>query len=120
MATDMSKIRNVGFAGHGGVGKTSLVEAILFAAGATNRLGKVDDGTTTTDFDPDEIKRKISLGTSVAFCDWKGYHFNLIDTPGYGDFVADARAGLRVVTAATRSEERRVGKECRSRWSPYH
>ncbi len=100
MATDISKIRNVGFAGHGGVGKTSLVEAILFAAGATNRLGKVDDGTTTTDFDPDEIKRKISLGTSVAFCDWKGYHFNLIDTPGYGDFVADARAGLRVVTAA--------------------
>jgi len=100
MATDISKIRNVGFAGHGGVGKTSLVEAILFAAGATNRLGKVDDGTTTTDFDPDEIKRKISLGTSVAFCDWKGYHLNLIDTPGYGDFVADARAGLRVVTAA--------------------
>ncbi|HYS92291.1 MAG TPA: GTP-binding protein, partial [Candidatus Acidoferrales bacterium] len=100
MATDISKIRNVGFAGHGGVGKTSLVEAILFAAGATNRLGKVDDGTTTTDFDPDEVKRKISLGTSVAFCDWKGYHFNLIDTPGYGDFVADARAGLRVVTAA--------------------
>ena len=100
MATDISKIRNVGFAGHGGVGKTSLVEAILFAAGATNRLGKVEDGTTTTDFDPDEIKRKISLGTSVAFCDWKGHHLNLIDTPGYGDFVADARAGLRVATAA--------------------
>ena len=100
MATDISKIRNVGFVGHGGVGKTSLVEAILFAAGAINRLGKVEDGTTTTDFDPDEIKRKISLGTSVAFCDWKGHHFNLIDTPGYGDFVADARAGLRVVTAA--------------------
>jgi elongation factor G len=100
MATDISKIRNVGFAGHGGVGKTSLVEAILFAAGAINRLGKVDDGTTTTDFDPDEIKRKISLGTSVAFCDWKGYRLNLIDTPGYGDFVADARGGLRVANAA--------------------
>ena len=100
MATDISKIRNVGFAGHGGVGKTSLVEAILFAAGATNRLGKVDDGTSTTDFDPDEIKRKISLGTSVAFCDWKGHRLNLIDTPGYGDFVADARAGLRVADAA--------------------
>ena len=55
MATDISKIRNVGFVGHGGVGKTSLVEAILFAAGAINRLGKVEDGTTTTDFDPDEI-----------------------------------------------------------------
>src|SRR6195256_2413523 len=100
MATDISKIRNVGFAGHGGVGKTSLVEAILFATGATNRLGKVDDGTTTTDFDPDEIKRKIPLGTSVPYWDWKGHHLNLIDTPGYGDFVADARAGLRVATAA--------------------
>src|SRR5437667_3617712 len=100
MATDISKIRNVGFAGHGGVGKTSLVEGILFAAGAVNRLGKVDDGTTTTDFDPDEIKRKISLGTSVAFCDWKGHRLNLIDTPGYGDFVADARAGLRAASAA--------------------
>src|ERR1700694_1582059 len=100
MATDISKIRNVGFAGHGGVGKTSLVEAILFAAGAINRLGRVDAGTTTTDFDPDEIKRKISLGTSIAYCDWKGYRFNLIDTPGYGDFVADARGGLRVAGAA--------------------
>src|SRR3990172_5803559 len=100
MAMDISKIRNVGFAGHGGVGKTSLVEAILFAAGAINRLGRVDDGTTTTDFDPDEIKRKISLGTSVAFCDWKGHRLNLIDTPGYGDFVADARGGVRVVGGA--------------------
>src|SRR5881296_4030019 len=100
MATDMSKIRNVGFAGHGGVGKTSLVEAILFAAGATTRIGRVDDGTTATDFDPDEIKRKISLNTAVAFCDYKGHRLNLIDTPGYGDFVADARAGLRVVGAA--------------------
>src|SRR5204862_1097511 len=89
-----------GFVGHGGVGKTSLVEAILFAAGATTRIGRVDDGTTTTDFDPDEIKRKISLNTSVAFCDYKGYRLNLVDTPGYGDFVADARAGLRVVSTA--------------------
>src|SRR5215831_14169857 len=96
MATDIAKIRNIAFVGHGGVGKTSLVEAILFAAGAITRLGRVDDGTTTTDFDPDEIKRKISLNTSVAFCDWKGYRLNLVDTPGYGDFVADARAGLRV------------------------
>jgi elongation factor G len=100
MALDIAKIRNIGFAGHGGVGKTSLVEAILFACGAVNRLGKVEDGTTTTDFDPDEIKRKISLNTAVAYCDWKGHRFNLVDTPGYGDFVADARGGLRVVGGA--------------------
>jgi elongation factor G len=100
MATDITKIRNIGLVGHGGVGKTSLVEAMLYTAGAVTRLGKVDDGTTTTDFDPDEIKRKISLNTAVAFCDYKGHRLNLVDTPGYGDFVADARAGLRVVAAA--------------------
>jgi elongation factor G len=100
MALDIGKIRNVAFVGHGGVGKTSLVEALLHACGATTRLGKVDEGTTTTDFDPDEIKRKISLNTAAAFCDYKGHRLNLIDTPGYGDFVADARAGLRVAGAA--------------------
>jgi elongation factor G len=97
---EIGKIRNVGIVGHGGVGKTSLVEAMLFSAGAGNRLGRVDDGTTTTDFDPDEIKRKISINTSVAYADWKGHRVNLVDTPGYGDFIADARAGLRVVEAA--------------------
>ena len=100
MAIEIGKIRNVGVVGHGGVGKTSLVEALLFAAGAVTRLGKVDDGSTTTDFDPDEIKRKISINTAVAYCDWKGHRINLVDTPGYGDFIADARAGLRVVEAA--------------------
>src|SRR5712692_2705726 len=97
---ETAKIRNVGVVGHGGVGKTSLVEALLFAASAVTRLGKVDDGSTTTDFDPDEIKRKISINTAVAYCDWKGSHINLVDTPGYGDLIADARAGLRVVEAA--------------------
>jgi len=100
MAMEIGKIRNIGIVGHGGVGKTSLVEAMLFAAGAVTRLGRVDDGTTTTDFDPDEIKRKISINTAVAFCDWKGHRINFVDTPGYGDFIADARAGLRVVEAA--------------------
>src|SRR5438093_348300 len=100
MAIEIGKIRNVGVVGHGGVGKTSLVEAMLFAAGAVTRLGRVDDGSTTTDFDPDEIRRKISINTSVAYCDWKSHHVNLVDTPGYGDFIADARAGLRVVEAA--------------------
>jgi elongation factor G len=100
MAIEIGKLRNVGVVGHGGVGKTSLVESLLFTAGAVTRLGKVDDGTTTTDFDPDEVKRKISINTAVAYCDWKGHRINFVDTPGYGDFIADARAGLRVVEAA--------------------
>jgi elongation factor G len=100
MAIETGKIRNVGVVGHGGVGKTSLVESLLFTAGAVTRLGRVDDGTTTTDFDPDEIKRKISINTAIAYCDVKGHRINLVDTPGYGDFIADARAGLRVVEAA--------------------
>src|SRR5262250_2044395 len=100
MAIEIGKSRNGGGVGQGGVGKASLVEAMLFAAGAVTRLGKVDDGSTTTDFDPDEIKRKISINTYVAYCDWKGHHVNIVDTPGYGDFIADARAGLRVVEAA--------------------
>jgi elongation factor G len=100
MALEAGKIRNVGVVGHGGVGKTSLVESLLFTAGAVTRLGKVDDGSTTTDFDPDEVKRKISINTAIAYCDYKGHRINLVDTPGYGDFIADARAGLRVVEAA--------------------
>jgi len=100
MAIDCARIRNVGFVGHGGVGKTSLVEALLFSVGAVTRLGRVDDGTTTADFDPDEIKRKISLNLSVAYGDYKGHRINLVDTPGYGDFISEARAGLRVVEGA--------------------
>ena len=100
MAIEIGKLRNVGVVGHGGVGKTSLVESLLFTAGGLTRLGKIDDGTTITDFDPDEIKRKISINTAVAYCDWKGHRVNLVDTPGYGDFIADARAALRVVEAA--------------------
>src|SRR5438128_1963614 len=100
MTIEIGKIRNVSVVGHGGVGKTSLVEALLFTAGAMTRLGKVDDGSTTTDFDPDEIKHKISINTAVAYCDWKGHRITLVDTPGYGDFIADARAALRVVEAA--------------------
>jgi elongation factor G len=100
MALEIARIRNVGFVGHGGVGKTSLVESLLFTAGAVTRLGRVDDGTTTTDFDPDEIKRKISLNLSLAYCDYRDHRVNLVDMPGYGDFISEARAGLRVVEGA--------------------
>ena len=97
---DAPDIRNVAFIGHGDCGKTSLVSALLFVAGAVNRLGRVDDGTATTDFDDEEIDRKISLQTSLAHLEWRGTKINLIDTPGYAAFVADAKAGLAVADAA--------------------
>ncbi len=100
MAIEISRIRNVGFVGHGGVGKTSLVEAILSRTGMTSRLGRVDDGTATTDFDPEEVKRKISVNTAVAFCDYRDHRLHLVDMPGYGDFITEARVGLRVVEGA--------------------
>jgi len=93
-------IRNVGLVGHGGSGKTSLAEALLYASGAIDRLGRVEDGTSTTDYDPDEIKRKISINTALAPCEWDGRKINLLDTPGYPDFVGDVMGALRVVEGA--------------------
>jgi elongation factor G len=93
-------IRNVAVIGHGDCGKTSLVSALLHAAGAVNRLGKVEEGTATTDFDEEEIERKISLQTSLAHLEWKGKKINLVDTPGYAAFAADALGGLAVSDAA--------------------
>jgi len=93
-------IRNVALVGHSGAGKTSLVEALLYTTGAIDRLGKVDEGTATADFDPDEIKRKISINTSVAPCEWNGKKINLLDTPGYPDFVGDVIGSIRVVESA--------------------
>jgi elongation factor G len=97
---DAPSIRNVALVGHGGCGKTSLASALLFDAGAINRLGRVEDGTTITDYDPDEVERKISLQTALAFAEWKKCKVNLLDAPGYANFVAEAQSALRVADAA--------------------
>lgn len=94
------RIRNVGLFGHGGAGKTSLAEALLFDAKATTRLGKVEEGNTVTDHDPDEIKRGISVSTAVAPVEWRETKINIIDAPGYADFVGDVKSALRVADAA--------------------
>jgi len=94
------RIRNVAVVGHGGTGKTSLVEAMLFLAKATDRLGKVDDGTATTDFDPEEQRRKHTINASLAPLEWKDHKVNLIDAPGYPDFVGEVVGALRVVEGA--------------------
>jgi len=94
------KIRNVALVGHGGAGKTTLAEALLFRAGMTNRLGRVEEGNTVTDSDPEEQTRGMSLSLSIAPFEWKGHKINLIDTPGYADFVGDVHAALRVADLA--------------------
>ena len=94
------KVRNIALVGHGGSGKTTLAEAMLYVGGATNRMGSVEQGTTTFDYEPEEIEREISLGLSVATVDWKGTRINVIDTPGASDFVGDARSALRAADLA--------------------
>lgn len=87
-----NEIRNVVVLGHASSGKTSLVEAMLFSAGTTNRLGRIDDGTTVSDFNDDEIERKFSISASILHCEWNKTKINLIDTPGYLDFIGEAKA----------------------------
>ncbi|MGD1074978.1 MAG: elongation factor G [Thermodesulfovibrionales bacterium] len=97
---DVNKIRNVAVIAHGGAGKTSLTESLLYVSGAIDRLGSVDNGTATTDFEPEEIARKITISSSLAFCSWTGHRVNLIDTPGFINFIEDARGCLRGVDGA--------------------
>ncbi len=97
---ETSKIRNLGIIAHGGAGKTSLSEAILFDTGMIDRLGRVDDGTSTMDFEPEEIKRKISITSALDHCEWKGHSIHIVDTPGYGNFIADTRACMRTLDCA--------------------
>ena len=97
---DAASIRNIAVVGHGGCGKTQLVSAMLFVSGAVNRIGRVDDGTTITDFDDEEIARKHTLSSSLAYAEWQKAKINIIDTPGFANFLSDARAALRVAEAA--------------------
>ncbi len=95
-----ANIRNVALVGHSGSGKTTLVEALLARSGATPRTGRVEDGTTVSDTEPEEIKRKISLSLALAPIEWDGYKINLIDTPGYADFMGEVEAALAVADLA--------------------
>ena len=92
---DVNKVKNIAFAGHNGSGKTSLAEAILYKAGASDRLGKTADGTTVCDYDPEEIKRQISIGTSLASFEYNNLKVNILDTPGLFDFAAEMIEGIR-------------------------
>ncbi len=96
----LDNIRNLVLLSHCGAGKTSLSEAILFTAGAINRLGKVEEGTTASDYDPAEVKHRISINLSVLPCFWRGTKINLLDTPGYTDFVAEVKTAVRVSEGA--------------------
>jgi elongation factor G len=97
-ATNM--IRNVGLFGHQGSGKTSLAEAMLVSAGAIDRMGRTTDGTATTDFDPEEIKRSISINIGLAPCEWRDHKINVLDVPGYLDFEGEVQIAMHVVDAA--------------------
>ena len=94
------QIRNVAIIAHSGAGKTSLTESVLFNAGVLDRIGSVEAGNTTTDCEPEEIARKISVVSGIAYCDWKNTRINLIDTPGFINFIEDTRGSLRVSDGA--------------------
>src|SRR3954469_9257165 len=97
---DAATIRNVAIVGHSGSGKTQLVSAILADTGMVNRFGKVDEGTTITDFDEEEMAPKHTLSASRAYDEWNKHKIHLIDTPGMGNFLSDAQAALHVADAA--------------------
>jgi len=94
------RIRNVVLVGHSGSGKTALAEALLHAAGVTTRMGRIEDGNTITDFEPEEIARGSSVSLAMAPFEWAGHRINVIDTPGYSDFIGDARAAMRAADLA--------------------
>ena len=111
MAVETKKIRNIALLGHGGCGKTSLAESMLYLTGGTDRLGKVADGNTVSDYDPEEIKRGFSLSASLLNMTWKDVKINVIDTPGYLDFVGETAQALRVADSAVIVVDGKAGIE---------
>ncbi|MDI7275627.1 MAG: elongation factor G [Anaerolineae bacterium] len=107
----VGRLRNVVLVSHGGAGKTSLSEAMLYDSGAVSRLGRVDEGTTVSDYDAEEVRRKFSVNTSVLPCEWKGHKINALDTPGYMDFVGEVKAAIRVADGAVLVVEAAAGVE---------
>ena len=100
MTFTADKIRNILLAGHGGSGKTALAEAMLFKSGATERMGNTNEGSTVSDFDPEEIRRKISINTSLAATVWQDTRINIIDAPGQFDFIGGMYEGIRAAESA--------------------
>ncbi|MGZ4115240.1 MAG: GTP-binding protein, partial [Actinomycetota bacterium] len=96
---DAANIRNVLLIGHGGAGKTTLLESMVFTAGATTRMGTVEDGNTVSDFEPEEVKKGISVSLAIAPVEWNGIKINVLDAPGYADFIGDVRTAIQAVDA---------------------
>ncbi len=111
---DLTRVRNIGIAAHIDAGKTTTTERILFYTGKTHRMGEVDDGTTTTDFDQQEQQRGISIYSAAVSCPWNGYTINLIDTPGHVDFTAEVERSLRVLDGAIAVFDAKEGVEAQS------
>lgn len=106
-----AQLRNIGLFSHGGAGKTSLLEAMLYTSKATNRLGRVDEGSTVSDYDPDEAKRHISVQLSIAPVEWQDVKINVLDTPGYAEFVGEVKAAMRVTDTAVLLVDASAGAE---------
>ena len=94
------KLRNVVLLSHGGIGKSSLAEVMLYDSGGSTRLGVVEEGTTVSDYDPEEIRRNISITTAVIPCEWQGHRITILDTPGYADFIGEVVGSTRASDAA--------------------
>ncbi len=114
MGLDLSKVRNIGIAAHIDAGKTTTTERILYYTGRTHRMGEVDEGTTTTDFDEQEQKRGITIYSAAVSCPWRGHTINVIDTPGHVDFTAEVERSLRVLDGMVAVFDGKEGVEAQS------